>query len=90
MKNIWGKIFNVFSENITINEIAKEFSNIYKKLEIIHINQDQNFHSLILRESRLIDKIINMNLSSYNIKSVLNNGFAIVDKNSLKKRKIIE
>jgi UDP-glucose 4-epimerase len=77
--NIWGEIFNLFSENISINKIAEHLINLYKNLEVIYVNQDQDFHSLILEEARSIDKKIGMNLTTYNIKTLLMGGFAIVD-----------
>ena len=77
--NLFGETFNLFAENISINKIAEHFTKSYKDLEVIYINQDQDFHSLILQEPRSIDKKTGMNLTTYNIKNLLTDGFSIVD-----------
>lgn len=86
-KEIWGETFNLFSENISINKIVDQLRKSYKDLEIIYINQNQRFSSLILEEPRSIDKKIGINLSLYNMKTLLNNGFSFVVKNNEKLEK---
>jgi len=77
--NLFGETFNLFAENISINKVAEHLKNLYKDLEVIYVNQVQDFHSLILQEPRLIDKKTGMNLTTYNIKTLLIDRFAIVD-----------
>lgn len=72
--NVWGETYNLFSENISVNDIAMNMKKTYSKLEIIYINQDHSFHNLILDKARLIDKI-GVNLSTYNLESFLIKGF---------------
>lgn len=71
-KKLWGGIYNLFSENISVNNIAFMIKKMYKELEIYYINQDQIFNSLILAEPREIDKILKTNFSIFNFESFLN------------------
>ena len=83
--NICGEIFNLFSENISINEMASHLINSYKDLEVIYVNKGNKFYRLILLEPRSIDKKIGINLTSYKIENFLNNGFSILGSNWLLK-----
>lgn len=66
-KIIPGKIENLFAEIVSINQIAEDLKRVKPDLDIIYVNQDQQFGNLILQQNGGIDFFLDDAVKSLNI-----------------------
>lgn len=75
-KIIPGKIENLFAEIVSINQIAEDLKQVKPDLDIVYVNQDQQFGNLILQQNRGIDVFLDDAVKSFNIAGFFTDYFA--------------